>query len=428
MNQTAQANGRENLFAHRRLGEVCELLNGLAFKPEEWSSTGIPIIRIQNLNGAQEFNFYEGFISEDYVVQPGTLLFAWSGNRGTSFGPFVWQGPTGVLNQHIFKITPKGGIDANWLHHVLQIARERAEREAHGGSGLVHVRRDDLLSFRIPTPETNEQSRIAAVLDTVDEAIAKTEAVIEKLKQVRVGLLHDLLTRGLDEHGQLRDPIAYPGQFKDSPLGRIPFEWEIASVEDFCSDIVDCPHSTPMYVSEGIPCIRTADMLPGELLIDQAYRVTEDTYRERTMRLTPREGDIVYSREGERLGIASPVGPERVCLAQRVMHLRSSRETDPAYLLWSMNAPAFYRQVVVRIGATTSPHINLGDIRRFVLLKPPSPEQALIGRAFRTHDSLLRAEKTQLAKLRLLKQGLMTDLLTGRVRVPESISVVENKP
>jgi type I restriction enzyme, S subunit len=89
MNRTAQANGCENQFALRRVGEVCELLNGLVFKPEEWSAAGIPIIRIQNLNGGQEFNFYEGFISEDYVIKPGTLLFAWSGNRGTSFGPFV---------------------------------------------------------------------------------------------------------------------------------------------------------------------------------------------------------------------------------------------------------------------------------------------------------------------------------------------------
>ena len=72
-----------------------------------------------------------------------------------------------------------------------------------------------------------EQTRIAAMLDTVDEAIAKTEAVIAKLKQVRAGLLHDLLTRGLDENGQLRDPVAHPEQFQDSPLGRIPKEWKV---------------------------------------------------------------------------------------------------------------------------------------------------------------------------------------------------------
>src|SRR5438093_2972668 len=60
----------------------------------------------------------------------------------------------------------------------------------------------------------------------------KTEAVIAKLKQVRAGLLHDLLTRGLDEHGQLRDPIAHPEQFQDSPLGHIPREWGVVRVEE----------------------------------------------------------------------------------------------------------------------------------------------------------------------------------------------------
>ena len=86
-------------------------------------------------------------------------------------------------------------------------------------------------------PNRAEQSRIAAVLDTVDEAITKTETVIAKLKQVRAGLLHDLLTRGLDENGQLRDPIAHPEQFQDSPIGRIPREWELTRL-GACSSLI----------------------------------------------------------------------------------------------------------------------------------------------------------------------------------------------
>lgn len=72
----------------RAVGDLCDVLNGLAFKPEDWSEAGLPIIRIQNLNGGLEFNFYQGALPEPYMVEPGTLLFAWSGNRGTSFGPF----------------------------------------------------------------------------------------------------------------------------------------------------------------------------------------------------------------------------------------------------------------------------------------------------------------------------------------------------
>jgi type I restriction enzyme, S subunit len=90
----------------RTLGSLCSLLNGLAFKPDDWSEAGLPIIRIQNLNGGTEFNYFAGRVREDYVIPPGTLLFSWSGNRGTSFGPFVWHGPPGVLNQHIFRVTP----------------------------------------------------------------------------------------------------------------------------------------------------------------------------------------------------------------------------------------------------------------------------------------------------------------------------------
>ena len=100
---------------------------------------------------------------------------------------------------------------------------------------------NELKRFRVFWPESeHEQSRIATVLDTVDEAIAKTEAVIAKLKQVRTGLLHDLLTCGLDEQGQLRDSIAHPEQFRESPLGRIPMDWDVESIVEFPSYSLRC--------------------------------------------------------------------------------------------------------------------------------------------------------------------------------------------
>ena len=80
-------------------------------------------------------------------------------------------------------------------------------------------------------PSLPEQRRIAEILDTLDEAIRKTEQVIAKLQQMKQGLLHDLLTRGIDENGELRDPERHPEQFKDSALGRIPREWEVAPFE-----------------------------------------------------------------------------------------------------------------------------------------------------------------------------------------------------
>ena len=80
----------------------------------------------------------------------------------------------------------------------------------------------------VDVPTLPEQRRIAEILDTADRAIGETEALISKLKHMKTGLMHDLLTRGLDERGQLRDPDAHPEQFKETPLGRIPREWESA--------------------------------------------------------------------------------------------------------------------------------------------------------------------------------------------------------
>ena len=85
------------------LKHLAEFINGDAFKPTEWAESGTPIIRIQNLNGSDDFNYFDGEVEPRYLVHDGDLLFGWSGNRGTSFGPFLWR-KTEVcaLNQHIF--------------------------------------------------------------------------------------------------------------------------------------------------------------------------------------------------------------------------------------------------------------------------------------------------------------------------------------
>lgn len=178
----------------QRLGQMCDLLNGLAFKPTDWTTTGLPIIRIQNLNRGEGFNYYDGVVADKYYIDPGTLLFSWSGNRGTSFGPFIWPGPRGILNQHIFKVTPKTGVRKLWFYYALDDVRQRVERMAHGGSGLVHIRRPDLCEYLVATPREDEQERIEKAISTHDESIAAEEAYLRKLKFIKKGLMQDLLT------------------------------------------------------------------------------------------------------------------------------------------------------------------------------------------------------------------------------------------
>ena len=93
-----------NNWALVRLGQAVELVNGRAFKPSDWTPTGLPIVRIQNLNNpTASFNRYDGEVKDKFLIDTGDFLISWSGTPGTSFGAHVWERSPAVLNQHIFK-------------------------------------------------------------------------------------------------------------------------------------------------------------------------------------------------------------------------------------------------------------------------------------------------------------------------------------
>lgn len=146
--------------------ELCVFSNGHGFTPRDWAKQGLPIIRIQNMNGSSEFNYYQGSPESDWIVEPGDLLFAWAGVRGVSFGPTIWRGERGLLNQHIFRVTPRPGVDKAWLYAALKVITSRIERKAHGfKSGLLHVKKADIINQRVFLPKPEEQQKIAKTIE-----------------------------------------------------------------------------------------------------------------------------------------------------------------------------------------------------------------------------------------------------------------------
>lgn len=159
----------------------------------------------------------------------------------------------------------------------------------------------------------------------------------------------------------------------------LPSHWKWVRVEDLVTHVVDCLHRTPPYSSAGVPAIRTSDVEPGRVLVDQALLVDEATYREQTRRLVPREGDVLYSREGGRFGIAAVVPANtRLCLSQRMMQFRCAAAVAPDYFSWFLNSPLGFGQAAEDVGGSASPHVNIKSIRRFVVPLPPTGEQVRI--------------------------------------------------
>lgn len=188
------------LEMHKRttIGDLCEFVNGNGFRPPDWKQTGLPIIRIQNLNGSKAFNYFDGAPKEKWLVEPGDLLFAWAGVKGVSFGPTIWPGPRGVLNQHIFRVVPKPGVDNYWLYLALQLVTGRIEANAHGfKSSLVHVQKDDIADQLVERPPLPEQRKIAEILRTWDEAIEKLEALRVIKRNCLAGLRAGLMSRAV---------------------------------------------------------------------------------------------------------------------------------------------------------------------------------------------------------------------------------------
>lgn len=164
-----------------KLGEVATYINGYAFKPSDWSDTGVPIIRIQDLTGnSYQANRYNGTYDKKYEVLPSDVLISWS----ASLGVYVWDGEPAVLNQHIFKVVfNKCPVDKSFFVHQVRSILMRAASAAHGAT-MKHLTKPvfDALPFYLPRLE--EQRRIAAVLDKVTDLIAKRQAQLDKLDEL----------------------------------------------------------------------------------------------------------------------------------------------------------------------------------------------------------------------------------------------------
>jgi restriction endonuclease S subunit len=183
-------------WAVKQIRNVCRLINGRGFKPHEWQTTGLPIIRIQNLNGSEDFNYYSGQYDSKILVEHGQLLFAWSGSRGTSFGPHVWRGGKALLNYHTWKVViNESCVDPGFLVHAFRQITTYIEDRAHGASALVHTQKWEMEKFPIAIPlSIREQTAISEVLTEMDAELAGLEQRREKTRALKQGMMQELLT------------------------------------------------------------------------------------------------------------------------------------------------------------------------------------------------------------------------------------------
>lgn len=174
-----------------RVGDQLDLLNGMAFKPTDWVSSGTRIVRIQNINKPEApFNHCRPEMArERSLIDDGSFLISWSGTPGTSFGAFIWDRGPAVLNQHIFRCDFKTSLfNAQFLKLAVNGRLDEMIAKAHGGVGLQHITKGKLEEMLLPLPPLAEQRRIVAkveelmaLLDRLVAARGAAEATRDRL-------------------------------------------------------------------------------------------------------------------------------------------------------------------------------------------------------------------------------------------------------
>jgi type I restriction enzyme, S subunit len=221
----------------RKLKYLTRFDNGFAFNPSDWKSSGVPIIRIQNLNGADDFNYTDREnLPQHLLILPGELLFSWSGNRGTSFGSFIWDHSfTAYLNQHIFKLTGYS-LDKKFFYYLLRAVTAHVEEQTHGIIGLVHITKPELGAIAVSVPPREEQLAIAAHLDATCAEIAATiqraQREINLIREYRTRLIADVVTGKLDVRG-----VELPALDETAVLDDFGDGEEVAELAEETSDI-----------------------------------------------------------------------------------------------------------------------------------------------------------------------------------------------
>lgn len=324
-----------------------------------------------------------------------------------------------AINQDVKALFPKDGVPSSYLLKLLRYIRQRAEDQSVG-STVKGIRVRDYLGIEVPIADDDARPIIAQILDTLDTAIAQTEAIIAKLKAVKQGLLHGLLTRGIDANGELRPPQSEaPQLYKQSSLGWIPREWdpvELNSLVDPKRPVVYGILMPGYGYPGGIPVIKVKDINGGHIQLDDLLLTSPKIDREYS-RSKLVAGDLLFSIRGTvgRTAIV-PKQLEGANITQDTARL-AIKSSDARFVRYCLSMQVAGRFISVHTLGVAVQGMNLRDVRRIPLPKPKLDEAVEIANRIESITDRVEQERLKLEKLRLARSGLMDDLLTGSVRV-----------
>jgi type I restriction enzyme S subunit len=356
-------------------------------------------------------------VSTNSIFSTGDVLF---GKLRPNLRKCVSAPFDGYCSTDILVLRAREDIHAGFAARVFQSERVGAAAERTAiGTKMPRTSWTHLSGLEVFCPGFPDQGRIDHILGTLDIAIQQTEAMIAKLKALKQGLLHDLLTRGVDANGELRPPQSQaPHFYKSSPLGFIPRDWMLKTGSDVCEEIVVgiVIRPTQYYRTEGIPVLRSANVRENRLSMVELVFMSERDHRS-LRKSAVRPGDVLTVRTGYPGTSCVVDSSVREANCVDILISRPSDRLDANFWSLWINSHLGKSQVLAAQGGLAQQHFNVGDLQKLIISMPGRPEQTEIARRLTAAKVRTDAESRALATLTDLKRGLIDDLLTGRVRV-----------
>lgn len=366
-----------------KLGDIATYINGYAFKPQDWSDEGIPIIRIQDLTGnSYQANRYNGEYASKYEVNDGDVLISWS----ASLGVYIWHGEKAVLNQHIFKVVfDKERISKDFFVHQVGLILENAASDAHGAT-MKHLTKPvfDALPFYLPPYE--KQCEIAEVLDKVTNLISLRKQQLSKLDEL-------VKARFVEMFG---DPVVNSKR------------WPVETIENHIDLLTGFPFDSSGYVSKGINICGGLIITPQKIDWSACKHWPQVTGYEDYI-LRPNDIVIALDRPWISNGFKiAMVDKEHLpaLLIQRTARIRAV-DINQHYLMQSLLLGRFDKHC--NITGSLVPHISPKDIKSYSIMIPPIELQNQFASFIERVNQQKQTVQQSLEKLELMKKARMQE-------------------
>ena len=436
-----------------KLGSLVDIKHGFAFKGEFFSEapTCYQLTTPGNfaIGGgfqSEKVKYYNGPVPSDFVLKAGDLLVTMTdlSKAADTLGYAAKVPPKAggmwLHNQRVGLVGLKSGANASrdFLHYLMRSPDYRHWVVSTAtGSTVKHTSPSRICDYEFLLPPTEVQHEIAATLDALDNRITllrETNATLEAIAQALFKswfvdfdpVRAKMAGRAPEGMGEATAAL-FPDAFGESALGLVPKGWEMRPISEVIEGVYDGPHATPPEADAGPVFLGIKNLTGTALDFSDIRHINEADWAKWTKRVTPQAGDIVFSYEAT-LGFFALIPPDlRCCLGRRLALIRPRFEQGAGHFWFHQFVAAPFQGLLTKhtIQGATVNRIALKEFPSYPVLVPPLPLQMAFHEVASSVWAKIQRNQAQAQALAALRDALLPRLISGQVRLPEALPLIE---